>query len=78
MVDDDSKDKKASNGAREANREPIALLRGCRMGSLAVVDKGVPRIALVTPAVALDGAPVILLSRLSAIPERLTAIRIAL
>ena len=66
VVGDDSKDKTASNGARDANREAIALLRGCRMGSLAVVDKGVPRIALVTPAVALDGAPVILLSRLSA------------
>jgi len=50
----------------DVDREAIALLRGSRVGSLAVVEAGAPKLALVTPAIALDGAPLVLLSRLSA------------
>ncbi|HQT89464.1 MAG TPA: DUF2470 domain-containing protein [Acidiphilium sp.] len=42
------------------------LLRGCRVGSLAVIAQDQPLQALVTPAIAEDGAPLLLLSTLSA------------
>jgi putative heme iron utilization protein len=48
------------------------LLRGCRFGSLAVIAQDQPLQALVTPAIAEDGAPLLLLSTLSAHTSTLT------
>jgi putative heme iron utilization protein len=50
----------------EIYQEARALLRSARSGSLAVVEDGMPVIALVTPAIGPDGAPLVLLSTLSA------------
>ncbi|HET9147145.1 MAG TPA: pyridoxamine 5'-phosphate oxidase family protein, partial [Acetobacteraceae bacterium] len=53
--------------------EARSLLRAARSGSLAVNGDGAPLIALVTPALAPDGAPLMLLSRLSAHTRALEA-----
>ena len=46
--------------------EARALLLNARNGSLAVIEAGMPVIALVTPALGPDGLPMVLLSTLSA------------
>jgi putative heme iron utilization protein len=53
--------------------EARALLSGARSGSLAVIEAGMPVIALVTPAIGPDGAPLVLLSTLSAHTRALAA-----
>ena len=55
--------------ALEARR----LLRAARVATLGVVEGGAPSLALVTPAVALDGAVLLLLSRLAAHTRALDA-----
>lgn len=50
----------------DIHREARLLLRAARDASLAVLEDGYPALALVTPAVTLDGAVVVLLSQLSA------------
>ncbi|MDD2875775.1 MAG: pyridoxamine 5-phosphate oxidase [Acidiphilium sp.] len=50
----------------DIHREARLLLRAARAASLAVIDGGYPALALVTPAVARDGAVIVLLSQLSA------------
>lgn len=50
----------------DIHREARLLLRSARVASLAVIEEGYPSIALVTPAVRLDGDVVLLLSQLSA------------
>lgn len=50
----------------DIQREARLLLRAARVASLAVIEEGWPGISLVTPAVALDGDVVLLLSRLAA------------
>ncbi|MGC9269180.1 HugZ family protein [Acidiphilium sp.] len=50
----------------DIHREARMLLRAARVGSLAVLEDDYPALALVTPAVALDGAVILLLSQLSA------------
>ncbi|MCF3945988.1 HugZ family pyridoxamine 5'-phosphate oxidase [Acidiphilium iwatense] len=57
----------------DIHREARLILRAARAGSLAVIEDGAPMIALVTPAIALDGTPLILLSRLSAHTRALDA-----
>lgn len=50
----------------DIHRDARLLLRAARSGSLAVIEDDYPAIALVTPAVLLDGDVVVLLSQLSA------------
>ncbi|MHB1304342.1 MAG: HugZ family pyridoxamine 5'-phosphate oxidase [Acidiphilium sp.] len=50
----------------DIQREARLLLRAARMASLAVIEDGWPGLSLVTPAVALDGDVILLLSRLAA------------
>jgi len=50
----------------DIHRKARLLLRAARAASLAVIEDGYPALALVTPAVTLDGAVVVLLSQLSA------------
>jgi putative heme iron utilization protein len=50
----------------DIHREARLLLRAARSASLAVIEDEYPAIALVTPAVTLDGAVIVLLSQLSA------------
>lgn len=50
----------------DIHREARLLLRAARVASLAVLEEDYPSIALVTPAVTLDGGVVLLLSQLSA------------
>lgn len=50
----------------DIHREARLLMRAARAASLAVIEDEYPALALVTPAVALDGAVVLLLSQLSA------------
>ena len=54
-------------------QEARTLLDAARSGSLAVVEDGLPVIALVTPARAADGAPLVLLSTLSGHTKALAA-----
>jgi putative heme iron utilization protein len=57
----------------EIHDEARALLLSARSGSLAVIEAGMPVIALVTPALGLDGRPMVLLSTLSAHTRALAA-----
>ncbi len=57
----------------DIHREARLLLRAARAGSLAVIEDDAPAIALVTPAIGFDGAPLVLLSRLSAHTRALDA-----
>lgn len=50
----------------DIHREARLLLRAARAASLAVIEDGYPALALVTPAVRLDGDVVLLLSQLAA------------
>ncbi|HQT85607.1 MAG: pyridoxamine 5-phosphate oxidase [Acidiphilium sp. 37-64-53] len=50
----------------DIHREARLLLRAARAASLAVIEDEYPALALVTPAVTLDGAAIVLLSQLSA------------
>jgi putative heme iron utilization protein len=53
-------------GPEPIDRAARRLLRGCRVASLAVIADHRPLQALVTPAIAADGAPLLLLSTLAA------------
>ena len=55
----------AKQEPRDFLAEAALLCRGARMGMLATVADGVPHAALVTPALAADGVPLLLLSELS-------------
>jgi putative heme iron utilization protein len=63
----------AANQERDFYQEAASLLTGARTGTLATVSGGVPHAALVTPAMGADGAPILLLSELSAHTRHLRA-----
>jgi putative heme iron utilization protein len=56
----------AVNQERDFVAEAGALIRSARSGSLATVNGAAPHVALVTPAPAVDGSLILLLSTLSA------------
>ncbi len=56
----------AANQERDFMREAACLLRAARTGTLATTSGGMPHAALVTPALDAQGAPLLLLSDLSA------------
>jgi putative heme iron utilization protein len=58
---------------RDFTAEAADLLRSVRVGTLATVADGAPYAALVTPALGADGAPLLLLSELSAHTRHLQA-----
>jgi putative heme iron utilization protein len=63
----------AANQERDFYQEAASLLTGARTGTLATISGGGPHAALVTPAMGTDGAPVLLLSELSAHTRHLRA-----
>jgi putative heme iron utilization protein len=63
----------AANQERDFYQEAASLLASARTGTLATISGGVPHAALVTPALGADGAPLLLLSELSAHTRHLRA-----
>lgn len=63
----------AANQERDFYRQAASLLAGARTGTLATISGGAPHAALVTPALGADGAPILLLSELSAHTRHLRA-----
>jgi len=59
--------------AANQERAAAALLLAARSGTLATVSEGVPHASLVTPALAADGQPVLLLSSLAVHTRHLQA-----
>jgi heme iron utilization protein len=63
----------AANQERDFYGQAASLLAGARTGTLATISGGAPHAALVTPAMGADGAPILLLSELSAHTRHLRA-----